>query len=286
MLVKDANETTTCGWHVDDIGFWPVSYHNTSGINVWIALDDMPYRGTMAVAPQSHTASWRHEAYTILGQNRTNAHGPTQQQVREAQSNQTTAHYLTCDMHLVNETLSNFIESTAVYFDNIRRGDIIFTSRLLFHRTMPVTPEGIEYYRKQTEITNEPQYINRYSIRYEPGHAQINQGWNVEWCVLHDPKNAGRSLNEIASFHPNLAFYPQVWPTVEHDEGMDQVAQYAEMWKAQAKQMVYDTLFPSYTTTTSTTTTISAIDDATTTTATTAVTDTAQCNNEIEIETG
>lgn len=271
VLVRDVTETKTCGWHVDDIGFWPVSYHNTSGINVWIALDDMKYSGTMALAPKSHTASWRHEAYATLGQNRTNPYGPTQQEIREEQSKH--SHYLTCDMHLVNETLSNFIESTAAYIDNVERGDIIFSSRLLFHRTLPVTPEGIKYYNKQTEITNEPQFLNRYSIRYEPGNAQINQGWNVEWSVLHDANNAGRSLNEIATLHPDLAFYPQVWPTIERTEVMDHVAQYAETWKTQAKQLVYDTLFASYPTETTTT-----IDDATA--------GSAQYINEKEIEAG
>ena len=246
-LVRDANETTTCGWHVDDIGFWPISYHHTSGINVWMALDDMKYSGTMAVAPKSHTASWRHDAYASLGQNRNKPHGPTEQEVRDARSEHT--HYLTCDMHLVNETLSNLIESTAVYFDNIERGDIIFASRLLFHRTLPVTPEGVRYYNENAKITNEPQFLNRYSIRYEPGNAQINSGWNVEWSVLHDAKNAGRSLNEIAQLYPDLAFYPQVWPTTERIEAMDHVTQYAEAWKEAAKRSVYDTLFSSHTTT-------------------------------------
>jgi Phytanoyl-CoA dioxygenase (PhyH) len=273
VMVKDVNEMKTCGWHVDDIGFWPVSYHNTSGINVWIALDDMKYSGNMALAPKSHTASWRHEAYTTLGQNRTIAHGPTQEEVREAQSKHT--HYLTCDMHLVNETISNIIESTAVYIDNVERGDIIFSSRLLFHRTMPVTPDGIQFYHKQSEMTNEPQFLSRYSIRYEPGNAQINNGWNVEWSVLHDEQNAGRSLNEIASSYPNLPFYPQVWPTTERQEVMNHVAQHAETWKTQAKQLVYDTLFASYPTSASAT-----IDDTTT------VTGTAQYSNEKEIETG
>jgi hypothetical protein len=239
----------------------------------------MNYSGTMALAPKSHIATWRKEAYTILGQNRTNAHGRTQQEVREAQSNH--IHYLTCDMHLVNESLSNFIESTAVYFDNIQRGDIIFTSRLLFHRTMPVTPEGRRYYQKQAEMTKEPQFINRYSIRYEPGNAHINQGWNVEWCALHDIKNAGRSLNDIASLYPHFAFYPQVWPVTERDEAMNAVVQHAETWRLQAKHMVYDTLFPSDVTTSTTTTIVAPIDDTATTTST------AELSiNEIEIETG
>ena len=262
-MVKDVNEMKTCGWHVDDIGFWPVSYNHTIGINVWMALDDMKYSGTMAIAPKSHTAAWRHDAYTILGQNRTKPHGPTQQEVRDAQSNHT--HYLTCDMHLVDETLSDLIESTAVYFENIERGDIIFSSRLLFHRTMAVTPKGIQYYNKRAEMTNEPQYLNRYSIRYEPGNAQINGGWNVEWSVLHDTNNAGRNLNEIAALYPDLPFYPQVWPTTERNEAMDHVTQYADTWKKQAKHLVYETLFPSFTTTTKST----AVVDGGTTDATT-----------------
>lgn len=63
FLGKTIEAKTDCGWHVDDYMFWPESYISPSqGINVWIALDEMPseYRGSMAVARGSHKASWRH----------------------------------------------------------------------------------------------------------------------------------------------------------------------------------------------------------------------------------
>jgi hypothetical protein len=260
-LVKDIHETKTCDWHVDDIGFWPIAYDHTRGINVWIALDDMKYGGNMAVSPKSHIASWRYDAYNAIGQNRTVKYGPTQEQVIDAQKTKTMDHYPTCNMHLINETLFNTIESTAVFLNNIEKGDIIFLSRLLFHRTMPVTSEGIEYYKSIQQ-----QFLHRYSIRYEPGNAQIQKGFNVEWSVLFDPKNGGRTLNDVASSHPQYGFYPQVWPKKEQDyiSKLNHITQYSEQWMKQAKQVIYDTLFASSTSSSSTSSSSSSADTATT----------------------
>jgi hypothetical protein len=237
-MVKDVQEMKTCDWHVDDIGFWPVSYHDTSGINVWIALDDMPYGGNMALAPQSHVAPWRHEAYFTIGQNRSRPYGLTKAETRASVQAEGPRRYLTCDMHLVNATLRDQIEATAVYLDSVQKGDIIFASRLLFHRTMTVSAEGLDYYAsKQTKN------LHRYSLRYEPGTAAINAGWNVEWSVLHDPTNAGRTLNEIARLHSEYTFYPQVWPVPEMGAGILRVQGSAARWMAEAKQEIFETLF-------------------------------------------
>jgi hypothetical protein len=157
-------------------------------------------------------------------------------------------------MHLVNATLYDHIESTAIYLDNVQKGDIIFASRLLFHRTMPVSSEGLEYYAGQVKqqqeeeevrnsSTTNTQFLHRYSIRYEPGRAQLNAGWNVEWSVLHDAANAGRSINDIASLNRDYIFYPQVWPVQDDAMGMDHVSEYADQWIAQAKQQLHETLF-------------------------------------------
>jgi Phytanoyl-CoA dioxygenase (PhyH) len=237
-MVKDVQQMKTCDWHVDDVGFWPVSYLDTSGINVWIALDDMPYGGNMALAPKSHVAPWRHEAYLIIGQNRSRPHGLTKEETRASVRAEASQRYLTCDMHLVNATLRDEIEATAVYMDSVQKGDIIFASRLLFHRTMRVSDEGLAYYAS-TQTTN----LHRYSLRYEPGTAAINAGWNVEWSVLHDPTNAGRTLNDIAKVHSDYTFYPQVWPVPETGAGMLRVQESAARWMAQAKQEIYETLF-------------------------------------------
>jgi ectoine hydroxylase-related dioxygenase (phytanoyl-CoA dioxygenase family) len=74
FISKAVDNDDTCDWHVDDVGFWPEAFESDNqGINVWIALDDMPreYQGSMALAPESHHAPWRHDAYAAIGLNLT-----------------------------------------------------------------------------------------------------------------------------------------------------------------------------------------------------------------------
>lgn len=71
FLSKDEEEYV-CGWHVDDVGFWPSLAEEPGepiGINAWIALDDMPVDtgGGFALAVGSHSSSWREEAYFSIG---------------------------------------------------------------------------------------------------------------------------------------------------------------------------------------------------------------------------
>ena len=71
FLAKDEEEYI-CGWHVDDVGFWPALVEEPGepiGINAWIALDDMPVKngGGFALAVGSHSASWKEEAYASTG---------------------------------------------------------------------------------------------------------------------------------------------------------------------------------------------------------------------------
>jgi hypothetical protein len=71
FLAKDEEEYV-CGWHVDDIGFWPALVEEPGepvGINAWIALDDMPIEGGggFALAVGSHSSSWKEEAYESIG---------------------------------------------------------------------------------------------------------------------------------------------------------------------------------------------------------------------------
>ena len=198
----------------------------------------MPFAGNMAVAPVSHKASWRHDAYAALGQNRSVHGGQSRDEIRHRMLKNDNKYYLTCDMHLVDPATYQTIEETAVHLDNIQKGDVIFASRLLFHRTTAVTAEGLEYYAKTQQQT-----LKRYSIRYEPGTSKLNSGWNVEWSVLHDSENAGKSLDEVAARHPEYAFYPQVWPVTTESASMNRVAAHAAEWAAQAKQQVFETLF-------------------------------------------
>jgi hypothetical protein len=244
FLAKGIEEEKTCDWHVDDMGFWPESFlseasqryqKNQDGVNVWIALDDMPYAGSMAVSPGSHRSAWRHDAYLALGQNRSEDGGLTREEIVRKMQGQT--HYLTCDMHHTDPALYDRIEETAQQFD-IKRGDVIFATRLLFHRTVPVSAEGRKHYAAIGK-----QFLNRYSIRYVPGSARNPNGWNVEWSVMANSQNVGKSLNDITEQEGGKAFYPQVWPTVQEVTDLDVIASMAEELATAAHNELMATLF-------------------------------------------
>ena len=114
---------------MDDPSFWPETYVSDNGgspdgISAWIAVADMPAHlgGSMLVAPGSHTAAWRHEAYTAIGQDRTRDVPMTLQDLIHAIQTQTFT--LTCDMHKHNPALRAQIEATKVVFD-LQQGDVI-----------------------------------------------------------------------------------------------------------------------------------------------------------------
>merc|ERR1712194_390204 len=54
-LFSYASGQAGCGWHVDDLGFWPAS-NESAGITIWIALDDMKVTegGGLSVANGTH----------------------------------------------------------------------------------------------------------------------------------------------------------------------------------------------------------------------------------------
>ena len=221
FLAKEVTQMAVCGWHVDDQGFWPESYISTAsqssgkdqhGVNAWIALDDMPakYEGSMAVAAGSHKAEWRSEGYEAIGQDRTIHEYPTDVVVEKLKSGK----WNTCDGIENNRPdIKAKLDATSEIVD-FKRGDIIFASRLLFHRTMPVTPEGQEFYAKEGK-----QSLMRYSIRYVPGSAILQNEFTAEWSILDNDKNRGRTLDEVSEDKDNTCcWYPRVWPPDRQDD--------------------------------------------------------------------
>jgi hypothetical protein len=146
--------------------------------------------------------------------------------------------YPTCDMHLMDADMYNRIEATAVQFHDLKRGDIVFATRLLFHRTAAVTADGLKFYQSIGQTT-----LQRYSIRYVPGATRLPDGWNVEWSVLHNSENTGKSLDEIAGGNADYAFYPHAWPSSDTPTALESVLEHADAWSALAKQQVFETLF-------------------------------------------
>ena len=213
FMSKSVEQDSFCDWHVDDQGFWPESFvSDHEGVNAWVAMEDMPaaYQGSMALSPGSHNAhEWRFDAYEGIGQNHSFHGGFTKEEMKQrADSGEKL--FTTCELRHQAPEIREKIEETA-FIPDIKKGDVIFATRLLFHRTAPVTDEGKEYYKK-----NGIEYLNRYSVRYVPGSAQLPLGWNFEWSIVTNSENEGRTLDSAMESEDHL-WYPRAWPNPEDD---------------------------------------------------------------------
>jgi hypothetical protein len=208
-LLKDAflakgKEENHCGWHVDDCVFWPTDA-NSCGVNVWIALDNMPakYGGGLALSPKSHKAEWKHKAYESIGSTPTlSAEGV----------NPKIMTFSTCEIASVNQELNDVIEATKLVFD-YQAGDCLFCHRWLFHRSVPINPAGLDFYKDGSSLS-------RYTVRYERGNAKLIPGFSLEPCVLMNTENSAKSLDEVCA--RDGPFYPQCWPPLEEKDSHEQ----------------------------------------------------------------
>ena len=209
FLAKDEEEYI-CGWHVDDVGFWP-ALAEAPGVNAWIALDDMPLElgGGFALAIGSHTAAWREEAYNVTGSTHTFPKGGFKSSRDILQNRPGNG---TCNIKDTAPHLHRRMEETKRVHD-IKRGDVIFHHRWLFHRTIPFDREVVD---QRISNSDSPLIYRRYSIRYGPGSSIIPAGYGTEPSVISDFNNGGRSADEVAQF--DAAWYPQVFPSVKEEE--------------------------------------------------------------------
>ena len=232
FLAKNISDSG-CDWHVDDHGFWPESFLSTAsessgidqdGINVWIALDDMPamYQGSIAMSAGSHKLPWRFEAYEAIGQDRKKDGGSSKKEILRRLNERRrsgTANLGACELNKTRPDLREKIEARKVVPD-IKKGDAIFMTRVLFHKTIDATEEGIKFYAAQGI-----KELNRYSIRYTPGSAKLPNGWVAEWSAVSNPENTGRALDDIVSSGGDI-WYPKVWPELDDalEEKLDLIA--------------------------------------------------------------
>lgn len=240
FLTKDDDEYA-CGWHVDDTGFWP-SIASDPGVNAWIALDDMPYEwsrkklpkhlvandeqqprnhtavATFALSLGSHRAPWRHEAYAVTGSTHT---VPPEGFLSAADMIKRRSGKGTCNIKTSAPHLYKNLEENKIIYD-LKKGDVIFHDRWLFHRTVTVA----EYENKLKSETGESlklehsdKIFRRYSIRYSPGTARVPPGYGVEPSVLYNAANANLTLDEIVE--KDGPWYPKAWPHVKENEDLD-----------------------------------------------------------------
>ena len=209
FLAKDEEEYV-CGWHVDDTGFWPATAE-APGVNAWVALDDMPTErgGGFALAVGSHKATWREEAYHKIGSTHTFPKEGFQSAVDLVENRVGNG---TCNLKTAAPHLHQRMEETMRIYD-LKRGDVIFHTRWLFHRTVPFKRNAVA-----DRISNheEPLLYRRYSIRYGPGYSEIPRGFGFEPSVLWDERNAGRTADQVSQL--DAPWYPKVWPFVSDDE--------------------------------------------------------------------
>ena len=216
FLTKD-NDPYACGWHVDDTGFWP-SVAEDPGVNAWIALDDMPWPNTenrnssvatFALSLGSHRVPWRHEAYHVTGSTHTQ---PPEGFQSAADLIERRTGSGTCNIKTSAPDLYRKLEERKVVYD-LKRGDVIFHDRWVFHRTVTVDEysrmAGIQ--QKESSESND-KIFKRYSIRYSPGTARVPPGFGFELSALYNFDNANSTLDEIVE--RDGPFYPKVWPHV------------------------------------------------------------------------
>lgn len=198
FLSKDF-DPYTCGWHVDDLGFWPAT-PEALGINAWIALDDMPLEGGggFALAVSSHKATWREEAYFVTG---ASTSFPRDGYTSAVDLFERRTGSGTCNIKTSAPHLHRRMEETKRQYD-VKQGDVIFHTRWLFHRTVA--------FDRKPKNANFSHVYRRYSIRYNLGSAVIPPGYGIEPSVLWDESNGGRTADEVC--RRDGPWYPQAWP--------------------------------------------------------------------------
>ena len=198
FLAKD-EEQFVCGWHTDDFGFWPAT-PESPGINAWIALDDMTNteeNGGFALAVQSDRAPWTEAAQIATGAS--SVHFPPQGFASAKDMLERRTGLGTCNLRQAAPHIDQRMEETSRIYP-VQRGDVVFHTRWLFHRTVAV----------ERPTSNDKVY-RRYSIRYGPGSKTVvPPGYGTELSVLSDSANGGRSLNEVNAH--DGPWYPQAWP--------------------------------------------------------------------------
>jgi hypothetical protein len=226
FLAKDDDEYV-CGWHVDDLGFWPATAEH-AGVNAWIAIDDMPLEsgGGFALAIGSHMAPWKDHAYRATGSSHT---WPVEgyQSAADLVTNRTGAG--TCNMQTAAPEINDRMEQTMRLYD-IQKGDVIFHTRWLFHRTIPFDRQWLQQQQQQNQPLGDvtdglPLVYRRYSVRYSPSSAELPRGYGTELSILSNGENEGRTLQEVAE--RDGPWYPQCFPEVSPNE-MNHLAELVE----------------------------------------------------------
>ena len=234
VFLAKGHEHGYCGWHVDDLHFWPTSFHKGdeertkddpskdivddsslpltvmrttrrhNGVNAWIAMDDIDILsngGGMALVPKSHVAEWRYDAYNTIGSLPVHPSDGFTSAEHMFRSFPAT----TCDLASVSPDLSALMDNKALVF-HYKKGDVLLVNRWIWHKSIPTSPSS--------SAAEHP--LKRYSIRYEEGKATLVKGFATHASVMYNADNSGKSLDNICE--TSGPFFPRAYPSADATE--------------------------------------------------------------------
>ena len=158
------------------------------------------------MAVGSDTASWRDEAHYVTGASTT---WPSEGYKDAADMFSKRTGSGTCNLKTSAPHLHRRMEETKRLYP-MRRGDVIFHTRWLFHRTVAFNQSYV------AEHEGEDLVYRRYSIRYGPGSSFIPVGYGTEPSVLWKEENGGRTADQVSQL--DGPWYPRAWPSADPKE--------------------------------------------------------------------
>ena len=163
--------------------------------------------GGFAVAVGSHEASWKDEAHFVTGASTTS---PPEGFLSARDMIQRRTGSGTCNLVTSAPHLHRRMEETKRVYP-VKRGDVIFHERWMFHRTIAFSETFLNQRRQENEVAEDPPIYRRYSLRYGPGSSVIPPGYGTEPSVLWEPSNGGKTADTVCE--QSGPWYPQAWPT-------------------------------------------------------------------------
>ena len=109
----------------------------------------------------------------------------------------------TCNLKNVAPQIHDRLENVRRTFD-LKKGDVIFATRWLFHRTIPIDRAVSKALRDQKKLP----IFRRYSVRYSLGSAKLHSGYSTEPSVLYECMHEGMRLDDVSS--SVVPWYPEV----------------------------------------------------------------------------
>lgn len=161
-----------CGWHVDDMGFWPTE-EDSDGPTIWIALDQIKVAEGGGLAILNRTSFLEREPFNVT----------------ELHCRQTIRTGGTCNMKSLSPECYAKMEESKLEWD-MKPGDAIIWNRWTFHRGVAAVSEV---------VSDANSLKRRYSIRYMPYGSKAGP-------IVHASVRPGSSFD--SPYYPQV--WPQL----------------------------------------------------------------------------